>query len=796
MRPTRVELEGFGSFRKRTELDLAEAELFVLTGPTGAGKSTVIDAMIFALYGSVPRYQDRRLVAPVISQGMAEARIRLDFAIGSTSYTAVRVVRRTKTGATTKEARLEDTAGRTLAGNAEELTSRVNELLGLSFEQFVRCVVLPQGDFAAFMRAKPSERQDLLVGLLGLGEYERIGELARRRAAMLDSKIEQLDRLLTALADATLEALDESAKQLQLLDDLIAKIDESRPQIEALDRSLTEVRGQLEIGEAQCRTVAAVNVPAGVDQIAARVTAAAEEAGIAEADAEMAEALADETAESLAAMPDEAELKSGLDRLRRLAQLEAEYAQFQAHAAEAEGNLKTVSRNLDSASAAVSAARDELDRLRRAHAAQHLAEEWQEGDPCPVCLRELDSMPERKALTALTSAENQLRKAQAAEKSARSARDEVSNEYERLHARRESRERQIAQLRDEIGDAPSTAEHVESELVRIASARTAADEARKQARAARKKANTAADAVKAVSQEAATAWKVFDKARDAVASLAPPEADRSDIATAWAALAEWAKKTALTQKEVLAGLRKTVDAQQQERTRLRDEILALCSSRDVAVSDKLQPRDVAVAAAERERARGEQIRGRIAEAEELRTERASAHEAAAVAKDLGLLLSAQRFEAWLLNRALEQLVHGATATLKELSSGAYSLALTDTNEFEVIDHRNADERRSAKTLSGGETFLASLSLALALSDHVAQLAAGQTARLDALFLDEGFGTLDPDTLDTVAAAIEELGARGRMVGLITHVRDLADRIPVRYEVRKVGGSSTIERSAA
>jgi exonuclease SbcC len=138
-------------------------------------------------------------------------------------------------------------------------------------------------------------------------------------------------------------------------------------------------------------------------------------------------------------------------------------------------------------------------------------------------------------------------------------------------------------------------------------------------------------------------------------------------------------------------------------------------------------------------------------------------------------------------------VVGASRVLLQLSGEAFSLALDDRNEFQVIDHRNADERRMARTLSGGETFLASLALALALAEHVADLASGGAARLDALFLDEGFGTLDADTLDTVAAAIEELGSRGRMVGLVTHVRDLAERMPVRFEVRKVGSVSTVER---
>ena len=94
----------------------------------------------------------------------------------------------------------------------------------------------------------------------------------------------------------------------------------------------------------------------------------------------------------------------------------------------------------------------------------------------------------------------------------------------------------------------------------------------------------------------------------------------------------------------------------------------------------------------------------------------------------------------------------------------------------VIDHRNADQARQAKTLSG-ETFLVSLSLALSLADQLASFATGKTVTLDALFLDEGFGTLDADTLDVVASAIEDLGSRGRMVGLISHVPELADRVP-------------------
>jgi exonuclease SbcC len=198
----------------------------------------------------------------------------------------------------------------------------------------------------------------------------------------------------------------------------------------------------------------------------------------------------------------------------------------------------------------------------------------------------------------------------------------------------------------------------------------------------------------------------------------------------------------------------------------------------------------ALARAEAEQRR---IDAAIEEAAELR---ASAHadlRTRDVARTVADHLAANRFERWLLEEALAQLVAGATELLRELSNGAYSLAVDERGAFGVVDHVNADQVRSARTLSGGETFLASLALALALADQVAGLAVGGAARLDTMLLDEGFGTLDPEALDTVAGALEELGARGRTVGVVTHVAELAERLPVRFEVRKVGGSATVER---
>jgi exonuclease SbcC len=158
-------------------------------------------------------------------------------------------------------------------------------------------------------------------------------------------------------------------------------------------------------------------------------------------------------------------------------------------------------------------------------------------------------------------------------------------------------------------------------------------------------------------------------------------------------------------------------------------------------------------------------------------------------------LAAGGFEGWLMAEALEALVEGANDRLDDLSSGAFSLELAK-RDFRVIDHRNADERRSVKTLSGGETFLVSLALALALAEQLASMSVHGVARLESMFLDEGFGTLDAETLDTVATVIHELGSDGRAIGLITHVKDLAEQVPVRFEVRPGPGGATVERVGA
>jgi exonuclease SbcC len=438
-------------------------------------------------------------------------------------------------------------------------------------------------------------------------------------------------------------------------------------------------------------------------------------------------------------------------------------------------------------------ARAAREAAHQAHAAYALAEGLRAGEPCPVCLQPVITLPGHATPPGL----DQVRAAvDAAEKKfarARKARDEASKLVAAAEATVDFTRQGLDDVAVTLAVVPGEPE-VLSTLDAIARADEALRQARDTARTQRWDLAVAEKAREDLAEDEARAWAGLRRARDSVVGLGAPAVQEGDLAAAWAALAAWAAEQHADRSRRLPGLDAAASALRQEITAGTAALLGLLSEHGIAgVTDPAKaPSEVALHCARAE-AGLDRVRRDREQAARLDDQVRAHREDEQVASELGRLLRSDRFERWLCGEALDSLVAEASATLMELSGGQYELDRDDRNDLVVIDYQDAAASRPVNTLSGGETFQASLALALALSRQVVQLSAG-VRDLNSMFLDEGFGTLDPETLDTVATTLERLAAdRDRMVGLVTHVAALAERVPVRFVVSRDGATSVVRR---
>lgn len=1101
MRPVLLEMTGFATFREHTVVDFVGVDYFALVGPTGAGKSTVIDAMTFALYGTVPRWADQRRVSLALAPTTTRGTVRLVFDVSGIRYVVAREIRRTGASVGIKSSRLERLADPTGTGTLEEtteqlaadsqVTTAVSKLLGLEFDHFCKCVVLPQGDFADFLHAKPSEREDILTELLGLGVYDRIRAAAASRSTSERSRAALLEEQHASYADATEGAEQAAAARVDTLRELEDIVTETLPALAGLERRLQESDQHAAALAEQVQVLTAPAVPDGMsaldeqhraadaavlaaDRAAGEAdTAAAHlretrdaagerapleqaqrdyrdlgqrlarqpqteqsltdaETGLQAAGVELERAVGEAVAARLSGeqateaqaraaevvarleseralltaliVPDGvAELDGALSRARE-AVLSAERDSEQATTALAEAEsaraaasarspLEHAGRLLDqlgellATDARLAAARDKsaatlteraedlqaaqgrlvlarraVDRAREADLVAALRPQLAKGEHCPVCAQTVRVLPPPLVTADLNAANEEVEAAGVGAEQADRRHRSDQRAYDRADAELERARRDAGALQVELKGAPSSRAEVDAQLAEVNRLDQQWTDAVSRARIAGTGSEAARRSYERAREAQEDAAAQLRRARDPLVVLGAPQPG-PDVADSWQQLADWADRqrsetdallTAARQEaqktaaglatahqvrtsataaetaarnehgardratfgaraalelllEAVATLRlrlvtadapDVIDAQLQRLDELdvaakaasaaqstahdaargarrhseqltaqvttarrdleaaRDPLVALgAPALDGGLLEgwttlvgwshsKAAERSAALASAQGERtaraerlaaatseltgwlvaaglepdaqrpttevaaaltssavataaAKHDTIRGNRRRAAELAALRDDAQQQAEIASMLASLLRSEKFPRWLQSAALDTLVREASASLYELSGGQFELTCDQRGEFLVVDRTDADSRRPVRTLSGGETFQASLALALALSSQMSSLASEGAARLDSIFLDEGFGTLDESTLEVVAATLENLATGGqRMVGVITHVAALAERVPVRYAVTRDQAGSKLERTSA
>ncbi len=815
MRPVDLRLRNFRSyFGDEAGFDFRDRRLVGIVGPNGSGKSTILDAIAFALYGRTASLG--RNTKALIHQRADHGAVAFRFEVDGELWEAQRMLRRKGAGDHALYRLKDDSEGaeklEQITGDAD-VTSRIAELLGLDFDAFGRSVLLAQGRFAEFLTAPPAERDKVLKGVFGLDRIDRMRALAKERAREAEVEAEKATVSVQHLAQLEVEtearrsALAADADRLSVLEEAEPKVKElttaiatTEEEASAAEKQLSELRGALEAFPSETdleQTLAAARSAAEQRATTAeRLEQARHQLKEADERSAAAAAIRDQVAAATALMAagDERdaavrEADAALARSRdRLQQATAEVAGQADRVTLAERDARTAAQRAEETAQSLAAAEESLHEATHADMASALRRELREGDRCPVCEQTVDPVPPitagidlEQARTALDSARRDRSEAEEAHTTASGSLESARTALREAERRAADAADSLAEVEDRITQATEAAadtrtalvellgsEEVEPVLTAMREELVAAGAALDAATAARDRAIADNDAAIAAEQAAA---KRLGDLRVALTGVASRIADAPAFGDDAASIAE-AADTLRTLADRL--VREATERRDEATSAAEDQAKTLAATMDElgvtgSFDEALGGLRSRVAVLREEVERAEQQLEGMAE----QVARRDAHVAAMQThKVLAADLTDARFVRFLLDDERRRLAELGSEHFQLLTNGRYRF--TEDGAFEIVDLTAADAIRKADSLSGGETFLASLALALALAEIVAR----GGGRLDAFFLDEGFGTLDPEHLDLAMSGIESLVSEdgNRLVVVVSHVPELRHRI--------------------
>ena len=876
MKPIQLVLSAFGPYVERTVIDfsaLGEEGLFLIAGDTGAGKTTIFDAISFALYGEASGGKEKRKSKSFHSDYVSdqtETYVELTFRHrGETWWIRrnleyQRPAKKKKDGmeTTTRQAadaqmRNEDTGEEIL--RMDDVNRRVRELLGLTQDQFTQTVMIAQGDFLKILTASSDERKKLFRDLFHTNLYVDLqSRLQEKNRACADEQkaLEQVILSAEGKIDpeaefAEREILLSYCGQIQHTDALCALLarlieqekaaqeqaraqkKEAADQIGALIAAVTEgERVNRDFADWESKKARLAALTAGQGEIDAQraALAAARRAQQLETDeALMRRTRRDMDAQRAALSEAQAALEQAEKALpeaeTRMKEAESRGGEIHALLAQAKqmedclpvlGEVERLKAALDTQKRELQRMTEDSSRAQAAYtAAQNsyylsqaglLARELKAGQPCPVCGSTAHPCPAQ--ITPETVTRQALEQAAKRRETAEKAQSDAATRLAANRAALDEREDRLRALK--IG-ADETRQRL---AARIDAAHQAAADRQREIDAAR-------SAYQALDKRKTAAQSAVDAAQKQLAAL------EKDLR---------AQTEAFEQKRAAHGFedeasyrlakRTNADIERLDREiRNFDEQKRTLAAQTHELEDKLSGRQKTdLAALQNRRAAALDRQAKAENAEKAMVRKLTLHESAdreirqanaAIQKKRGKWQIIQElytccagiaagnprakltFEAYVQQYYFRFVVAAANKRLTRLTDGMFTLRVMREAanrvsqsglDLEVLD-RSTGQARDVSTLSGGESFLASLALALGLSDAV-QSQSGQI-RMDAMFIDEGFGSLDENALRSSIDVLLELADGKRLIGIISHVQELEERIDKQIVVTKTPNGSTV-----
>lgn len=915
MRPLKLTVAGFGPYAGVQELDfslLGESGLYLITGDTGAGKTTIFDAITFALFGEASgENREVNMLRSKYAKPSDPTYVELSFAYGGKEYTVKRnpEYERAKArgeGMTKQiaEAQLTYPDGHVVT-RQKDVDKGIREIIGLTREQFSQVAMISQGDFRKLLQADTKERQKIFRDIFGTGLFVSLQNRLKEQAAEVRDQRDQAARSIRQYIDGMVcdgdSLLSPDVKKSKQGELPIAAVMELFEKLLQEDRAVQqELELQQEETENRYEFIAA-------QLTQAQAYAAAKEALARQKSAEEAQTAELETAQAalfqaLATVPEQELISKKIteielmlpaydaleEKKRTLVRTETELSRAQAAQEAARSNREQLSGEIAARKAeqkALSGAAAEKEKLagqrkqledrsdafvaliidfetlavqqtqlaekqrlyleadavssrllqdyeQKNKAFLHeqagiIAGTLQEGMACPVCgstthpclavlaenapteadvkkarkeyekarkATEAASLASGKQQGTVTATETALRKKavfllpecafEEARAAAQTQKEALSQEILQLNS-------QITLLEAQITRNQELEALIPEKEQALAAAETALSAAKEQI------ASLAASAEELKKQ----IWET--KASLAYADKLSAEKEKKSLQNTLRqqkqALSD-AEAAVSRKKEALAAtgaaieqLRRQLADGTESDTAILETQKAELTAHKTAIGQKQKILHTRITTNETAQIR---ISGKSAEMERLETRYAWLKALADTAN--GNLTGKEKImlETYIQTTFFDRILERANIRLRKMSGGQYDLKRRRTAsnmrgqsglELDIVDHINTTER-SVNTLSGGEAFLASLALALGLSDEV-QMSTG--IRLDTLFVDEGFGSLDSEALGKAYSTLASLTEGNRLVGIISHVAELKERIDKQIVVRKekCGGST-------